>query len=148
MRWPLRRLEEICSLKTGKLDSNAAVPNGEFQFFTCAQETYRIDKAAFNTEAVLLGGNNAAGVYPLKYYNGEFNAYQRTYVIESLDKESLSIRFLYFSLSQALSHFQSASIGAATQYLTKSLLNNFQVALPPIATQQAIVNVLSTYDDL
>jgi type I restriction enzyme S subunit len=148
MKWSLRKLEEICSLKTGKLDSNAAVPNGDFPFFTCAQETYRIDKAAFNTEAVLLGGNNAAGVYPLKYYNGEFNAYQRTYVIESLDDKALSIRFLYFSLSQALSHFQSVSIGAATQYLTKSILNNFEVALPSVAIQQSIASILSTYDDL
>jgi type I restriction enzyme S subunit len=148
MRWALRKLDEICSFKTGKLDSNAAVPNGDFPFFTCAQETYRIDKVAFNTEAILLGGNNAAGVYPLKYYNGEFNAYQRTYVIESLNEKLLSIRFLYFSLSQALSHFQSASIGAATQYLTKSILNNFEVALPPIAIQQRIAAILSAYDDL
>lgn len=148
MNWVAKRLEEVCSLKTGKLDSNAAVPNGQFPFFTCAQETFRIDKAAFDTEAVLLGGNNAAGVYPLKYFKGEFNAYQRTYVIESTDRKALSIRFLYYSLHQSLSHFQSASIGAATQYLTKSLLNNFKVLLPPIATQESIVDTLSGYDDL
>src|ERR1700741_2163947 len=114
MTWPYKKLGEICSFKTGKLDSNAAVHNGEFPFFTCAQETYRIDRAAFDTEAVLLGGNNAAGIYPIKYYNGAFNAYQRTYVIEPLDKNVLSTRFLYFALSQAVSRFQSASIGAAT----------------------------------
>ncbi len=148
MSWAAKRLEEICSLKTGKLDSNAAVPNGQFPFFTCAQETFRIDKVAFDTEAVLLGGNNAAGVYPLKYFNGEFNAYQRTYVIESIDRKILSIRFLYYSLQQALTHFQSVSIGAATQYLTKSILNNFKVLLPPIRIQESIVNTLSTYDDL
>ena len=135
MSWTAMTLEEICSLKTGKLDSNAAVPNGQFPFFTCAQETFRINKVAFDTEAVLLGGNNAAGVYPLKYFNGEFNAYQRTYVIESIDKNILSIRFLYYSLQQSLTHFQSVSIGAATQYLTKSILNNFKVLLPPINIQ-------------
>ena len=46
-------------------------------FFTCSQETYKIDKYAFNTECVLLAGNNASGVFPLKYYKGKFNAYQR-----------------------------------------------------------------------
>lgn len=148
MTWTPTKLKTICNLRTGKLDSNAAVPDGEFPFFTCAQETYRIDVAAFDTEAVLLGGNNAAGIYPLKYYNGPFNAYQRTYVIESLDKKTLSTRFLYFSLIQALSRFQSASIGAATQYLTKSILDNFEVLLPPIDTQNDIAYVLSYYDDL
>lgn len=148
MKCTARRLEDICSFRTGKLDSNAAVPNGQYPFFTCAQETFRINEAAFDTEAVLLGGNNAAGVYPLKYFKGEFNAYQRTYVIEPLDARILSIRFLYYALRQSLSHFQSASIGAATQYLTKSLLNNFQILLPPIRTQEKISDVLSAYDDL
>lgn len=148
MKVTRRRLKDICKFRTGKLDSNAAVPNGAFPFFTCAQETYRIDEVAFNTEAVLLGGNNAAGVYPLKYYQGEFNAYQRTYVIESLDDRVLSIRFLYYTLRSALSHFQSASIGASTQYLTKIILDNFEVVLPPIITQKAIVEFLSAYDDL
>lgn len=148
MKCTARRLEDICSLRTGKLDSNAGVPNGQYPFFTCAQETFRINEAAFDTEAVLLGGNNAAGVYPLKYFNGEFNAYQRTYVIESLDERILSIKFLYYSLRQVLGHFQSASIGAATQYLTKSLLNNFQVLLPPTRTQQQIADILSAYDEL
>ena len=142
------RLANVVSLRTGKLDSNAAVPDGEFPFFTCAQQTFRIDKAAFDTEAVLLGGNNAAGVFPLKYYDGQFNAYQRTYVIETLDPEVLSIRFLYYALQSALVHFQSASIGAATQYLTKGILDNFEITVPPVLQQRLIVDILSVYDDL
>jgi type I restriction enzyme, S subunit len=141
-------LTEIVSLKTGKLDSNAAIPDGAYPFFTCSQQTLRINEPAFDTEAVLLGGNNAIGIFPLKYYNGQFNAYQRTYVIESLDPNVLNTRYLYYALRPALSHFQSASIGAATQYLTKGILDNFQVLLPFISEQNRIVSILSAYDDL
>jgi type I restriction enzyme, S subunit len=148
MSWNKIRLSEVCSMRTGKLDSNAAVKGGQYPFFTCAQETFQIDKPAFDTEAVLLGGNNAAGIFPLKYYNGQFNAYQRTYVIEALDPQALSTRFLYFALRPALSHFQSASIGAATQYLTKTILDNFKITLPPIEIQHRIGNLLGAYDDL
>ncbi|MES9901985.1 MAG: restriction endonuclease subunit S [Sedimenticola sp.] len=148
MRLERVRLADVVSMRTGKLDSNAAVQEGEYPFFTCSQKTLRIDKPAFDTKAVLLGGNNAAGVFPLKYYEGQFNAYQRTYVIESLDPEKLSINFLYYALRPALSYFQSASIGAATQYLTKGILDDFVVALPQILEQQHIASVLSAYDDL
>ena len=144
----MRKLADISSMQTGKLNSNAAVPNGIFPFFTCAQETYRINKAAFNTEAVLLGGNNANGVFPLKYYNGEFNAYQRTYIIETLDRNVLDTRYLFYALQPALSKFQAASIGAATQYLTKSILDNFKIGVPDLDVQKRIVNLLSSYDDL
>ena len=144
----MRKLADISSMQTGKLNSNAAVPNGISPFFTCAQETCRINKAAFNTEAVLLGGNNANGVFPLKYYNGEFNAYQRTYIIETLDRNVLDTRYLFYALQPALSTFQAASIGAATQYLTKSILDNFKIGVPDLDVQKRIVNLLSSYDDL
>ena len=76
MSWPKIRLADVASMRTGKLDSNASVENGEYPFFTCSQQTFRIDKPAFDTKAVLLGGNNAAGIFPLKYYEGQFNVYQ------------------------------------------------------------------------
>ena len=142
------RLADIAMMKTGKLDSNAAVEDGEYPFFTCSQQTLRIDKPAYDTEAVLLDGNNAAGVFPLKYYQGQFNAYQRTYIIETLDPNVLNTRYLYYALRPALSHFQSASIGAATQYLTRGILDNFRIALPHIGSQDYIASFLSTYDDL
>ena len=142
------RLVDIASMRTGNLDSNAAVEDGLYPFFTCAQQTLKINEPAFNTKAVILGGNNAAGVFPLKYYEGQFNAYQRTYVIESLDPSVLNTRFLYYLLSLAFSHFQSASIGAATQYLTKGILDNFRVSLPPIEKQNNITPILSAYDNL
>lgn len=148
MSFQMERLSDISIMRTGKLNSNAAVAGGAYPFFTCAQETYWIDKPAFNTEAVILGGNNANGIYPLKYYKGEFNAYQRTYIFEALDAEKLNIRYLYYALRPALSQFQAASIGAATQYLTKSLLDNFRVPLPDIDQQNNIVSILANYDDL
>ena len=142
------KLADIARIRTGKLDSNAAVEDGEYPFFTCSQQTLRIDRPAYDTEAILLGGNNAAGVFPLKYYNGQFNAYQRTYILETLDPNVLNTRYLYYALCPALSHFQSASIGAATQYLTKGILDNFRVILPSIGVQNHIASTLSAYDDL
>lgn len=148
MRFPYLRLADLCSMTTGKLDSNAAIQYGEYPFFTCARETYKINNYAFDTEAVLLGGNNANGIFPLKYYYGKFNAYQRTYIIESLDQNILLTRYLFYALKPALSHFQNASIGATTQYLTKSILDNFKIKVPDLTSQKAIVNILSKYDDL
>ena len=144
----LARLGDICFMRTGKLNSNAAVEGGEYPFFTCAQETHKINDYAFDTEAVLLGGNNANGVFPLKYYRGRFNAYQRTYVIEPRSPDNLKTRYLYFALRPALAYFESVSIGAATQYLTKGILDNFNIQIYDVETQARIADILSAYDDL
>ena len=94
-------LGEISTIKTGKLNSEAAVINGIYPFFTCSQETYRTNTFSFDQEAVLLAGNNASAIYPLKIYCGKFDVYQRTYVISS-NNRFVSNKQLYFVLKQQL----------------------------------------------
>ena len=144
----MKKAKEIVTFKTGKLDSNAAEEGGIYPFFTCSQETFRINSFAFNTECVLLAGNNASGIFPLKYYKGKFNAYQRTYVIEPKDKEVLDIRYFYFYLRPLLSSFQQQATGATTKFLTLKILNNLDVLMPKIEIQRKIAAILSAYDDL
>src|SRR5579864_3697796 len=69
--WPEKKLGDLLHFRTGKLDSNAAVPSGQFPFFTCSKEDLRIDVAAFDCEALLLAGNNASGDYSIKFYRGK-----------------------------------------------------------------------------
>ena len=71
------KLGDICQITTGKLDANAKVDNGIYPFFTCAERPFKIDSFAFDTEALLISGNGANLGY-INYYNGKFNAYQRT----------------------------------------------------------------------
>jgi type I restriction enzyme S subunit len=142
------KLGNIVSFKTGKLNSNAAKPNGAYPFFTCSQETFRTDTYSFDVECVLLGGNNANGIYPLKYFSGKFDAYQRTYIIRALDNKILSNRYLFFALQPKLELLKSISTGAATKFLTLTILNDIEFDLPPLPTQHKIAAILSAYDDL
>lgn len=145
---PLEKLGHLVSFKTGKLNSNAAVKNGKYPFFTCSQETYRTDTFSFNTTCVLLGGNNANGIYPLKYFSGKFDAYQRTYIIEPLDINRLDTRYLYFAMSRQLDKLRSISTGAATKFLTLTILRDIEIEFPKLKAQRRIASILSAYDDL
>lgn len=140
--WRTVKLQEIVLFKTGKLDSNAADEQGIYPFFTCSPATLAINKYAFNTEAVLLAGNNANGVFAVKYYNGKFNAYQRTYVITPIDKSVVSVRWLYFRIKHVTSELQQMSVGTATKFLTKKILDAYEVQLPPIEEQERQAKIL------
>ena len=124
------------------------MPNGRYPFFTCSQETYRTDTCAFDTECVLLAGNNANGIYPLKYFQGKFDAYQRTYVITPLHASKLSTRYLYFAMRPMLENMRNISTGAATKFLTMTILQGLDFRYPPLPTQRKIASILSAYDDL
>lgn len=148
MKYPISKLQDITLIKTGKLDSNAAVPNGIYPFFTCDPNTLRINTWAYDTEAVLLAGNNASGNYTAKYYHGQFNAYQRTYIIESADKSILNVRYLQYAMNQQLKLLKTMSAGSTTKFLKMGMLHNLEIPFPPIEIQRRIASILSAYDDL
>jgi len=147
MNWQETKLQDTCEFKTGKLNSNAAVENGIYPFFTCSPDALKIDTYTFDTEAVLLAGNNAEGKFNVKLYKGKFDAYQRTYVISTNKKNLLNIKYLFYSLGLQLNYLKTVSIGTATKFLTMSILNNIKIPLPPLPEQRAIAEILSSIDD-
>ena len=131
--YPVLKWEKVFNTTTGKLDSNAAVEEGKYPFFTCSKEELKIDKFAFDQEALLLAGNNAAGKYDVKYYKGKFNAYQRTYVLGL--KEEWSYQLFRYQLENKLIYLQQKSLGGLTKYLTMKILNELDFIIPPMEKQ-------------
>ena len=127
--YPVLKWNDVFITTTGKLDSNASVEKGAYPFFTCSKELLRIDTYAFDQEALLLAGNNAAGKYDVKYYAGKFNAYQRTYVLSL--KENWSYRLFQYQLEDKLEYLQQQSLGGLTKYLTLKILGELEFVIQP-----------------
>ena len=143
-RYPVVKWNNVFNTTTGKLDSNAAVDDGVYPFFTCSKEALRIDKYAFDQEALLLAGNNAAGKYDVKYYNGKFNAYQRTYVLGL--KENWSYRLFQYQLEDKLVFLQQQSLGGLTKYLTLKILGKLDFIIPPMDKQKEFEQFVNQVD--
>jgi type I restriction enzyme S subunit len=141
--WVKAKLGKYIFINTGKLDVNAASELGKYPFFTCSRETYRIDEAAFDGESVLVAGNGDLNV---KYYDGKFNAYQRTYVLNSIDKNILDNRFLFFFMQSYIDQLRSETRGTVIQYLKKGQFTDAMINLPPLPEQKRIVDLISTVD--
>ncbi len=142
--WEEVRLGEICKITTGKLNANAMVENGQYTFFTCARETYKINEFAFDTEALLVSGNGANVGY-IHYFKGKFNAYQRTYVLDDFEHDIFLIKYLldkYLSLQISREKNEGN-----TPYITLPTLTKMKLKLPSLAEQQKIAEVLSLADD-
>ena len=122
-----RLLGELTGIRTGKLDANAADEDGVHPFFTCAVEPLRINTPAFDCKAVLVAGNGDLNV---KYFEGKFNAYQRTYVIESLNESVLVPKFLYAFLDLYVSELRKQAIGGVIKYIKLPYLTDAVVQLP------------------
>lgn len=141
----MARLGDYVSIKTGKLDANASSENGQYPFFTCSVEPLRIDTYHYDCECVLVAGNGDLNV---KYYNGKFDAYQRTYIIESSDKTVLSVPYLYCFLDKYVETLRQQSIGGVIKYIKLGNLTEAQIPLRSIDEQTAIVAKLNKVNSL
>ena len=135
----------LVRIRTGKLDANAADENGRYPFFTCASETLRINTEAYDTTAVLVAGNGDLNV---KFYSGKFNAYQRTYIIESADQEHLHPLYLYVFLDLYVSELRKKAIGGVIKYIKKPYLTDAELPLPSLDLQLRFATIVEKHNEL
>ena len=130
-----KKLGDYVKIKTGKLDANASSDDGEYPFFTCSIEPLKISSFSYDCECCLVAGNGDLNV---KYYNGKFDAYQRTYIIESLDKEKLDVMYLYFFLCSYIEVLRKQSIGGVIKYIKLGNLTDALIPIPSLEKQKEI----------
>ena len=142
--WERRKLGELCSITTGKLDANAMVEGGKYDFYTCSLQVYKIDKYAFVGPAITVAGNGYVGCLHLA--DGKFNAYQRTYVLSDFK----AIReYLYAEIGNKLPQKvnQEARSGNIP-YIVMDMLTDLKITLPCDKEQKRLAALFSNLDQL
>ena len=148
-RWELTKngkkynLGELTRIRTGKLDANANVAEGKYPFFTCSKEPLRIDSYSYDCECVLVAGNGELNV---KYYDGKFDAYQRTYIVESKDKTMIRVPYIYTFLTNYVSDLQDQAIGGIIKYIKMENLTNAQIIVPSLEEQDNLIAFINQSD--
>jgi type I restriction enzyme S subunit len=137
--WSKTFLMDIASVSTGKWDANHATENGEYRFYTCAYDYSYCDTKRFEGECLILPGNGV-NVGEVFYYDGEFDAYQRTYVISDI---KILPMFLHYHMQL---HWRSLGTkkqyGSATNFIKIGNFKEYEVEYPPLPEQQRIVSIL------
>lgn len=134
------KLGELTKIRTGKLDANASSEDGQYPFFTCSREPLRIATYSYDCECVLVAGNGDLNV---KYYNGKFDAYQRTYIIEDNGSGKLYMPYLYFFMDGYVEELRKQAIGGVIRYIKLGNLTDALIELPDINIQKMIVDILA-----
>lgn len=135
--WCWTFLKPISKIRTGKKDANYGSVDGEYPFFTCAAEPIRCHGYSFDCNAILLAGNG--DINNISRYNGKFEAYQRTYVVEII--EPINIDYVFYWFKYRWFDFNKDKVfGTAIPYIRLGNLQEFPIPVPPLAQQQRIVN--------
>lgn len=129
-------LASLCKIQTGKKDVDEGNPNGKYPFFTCSTNPTKSDKFSFDGDAILLPGNGA-NVGKSFFFNGKFEAYQRTYVLNNF---SANAKYIYYFLQGYWKgHIAGKQSGTAVNYVKMGNFTSLKVPLPSQGEQELIV---------
>ena len=135
--WCWTYLKPISKIRTGKKDANYGSADGEYPFFTCAADPIRCHGYSFDCNAILLAGNG--DINNISRYNGKFEAYQRTYVVEIIEPISIDYVFYWFKY-RWFDFNKDKMFGTAIPYIRLGNLQEFPIPVPPVTQQQRIVD--------
>ena len=116
--WGVARLGQL-EIATGKRDANFGTENGKYDFWTTANSPIKADEFSFEGKAILIAGN---GNFYVNFTDGKFEAYQRTYVIQSEDEKLLI--FMYMACLQSVEKLRKGSNGSIIKYITIGDIND------------------------
>ena len=143
--WEQRKLGGLCDITTGKLDANAMVQDGQFDFYTSGVDVYKIDRAAFEGPAITIAGNGASVGY-MHLVDGKFNAYQRTYVLTGFLADR---QFLNVAIGNELpAKIQEEVRGSGIPYIVLNMLTELNIPFPSHNEQKQIGEFFRNLDHL
>ena len=137
--WKEYRLVDFLPVITGKKNANVSSDKGQYPFFSCSQNIAWTDNYSFEGHAILVAGN---GDFNVKWYNGKFEAYQRTYVLIPYNPRYTS--WLYYAVKYNLAEITSAARGSVIRFITKGNLENFSFLAPRELDKCEIIDTFST----
>ena len=138
--WRVEELGNLCNITTGKKDANFGTLDGKYLFFTCAAKPIKSDSYSFTGKSILLAGNgNLENIF---LYDGKFEAYQRTYILQNLNN-FLLYEYLFYNLKKYWVKYNNLKqYGSIINYIKMENIANYQIPIPPISQQEKIVKVL------
>lgn len=135
--WKVGTLGEFFPIVTGKKDANISSKSGKYPFFSCSQNIAWTNDYSFDGFAIIVAGN---GDFNVKWYNGKFEAYQRTYVLIPYNPTLTS--WLYYAVKYNLNMITIGARGSVIKFITKGDIQNFKVAYPQNIDKHEIVKML------
>lgn len=137
--WEIVPLEQLCSIKSGKSDTQDAVEDGAYAFFDRSRTIKKSSRYLYDCEALIIPGEGTE-FFP-KYFIGKFDLHQRAYALFGFS-DRIDVKFLYYFLYHLCDYFPRVAVGATVKSLRRRHFEQLPVSLTGLPEQQRIVALL------
>ena len=138
-----KKLGEVAIVGTGKSNANEQEENGLYPFYVRSKIVKRINKYEFDEEAIIIPGEGGIGEI-FHYVNGKYALHQRAYRIHL--QERIVVKYVYYYMKTHFKEFITKNmVGSTVTSIRKPMIENFEIPIPSLETQQKIVEILDNF---
>lgn len=94
--WVEKKIESICSISTGKSNTQDRVSDGIYPFYVRSAVVERSNRYLYDEEAVLTVGDGVGTGKVFHYVNGKYDLHQRVYRMHSFTEGVDAVFFFHF----------------------------------------------------
>ena len=145
--WNVQKASKICSITTGKSNTQDQVDGGLYPFFIRSDEPVRSNRYLYDEEAVItIGDGNIGKVF--HYVNGKFDLHQRCYKMSDF-KDVLGKYFYYFFSTKFYHRAIKMTAKATVDSVRLEMISEMDIQYPEnLNEQQKIGSYFSHLDSL
>ena len=142
-----RPLGEIADIGTGKSDKKDAQESGQYPFYVRSKTILRSSKYLYDETAIVIPGEGCVGEI-FHFVSGKYDLHQRAYRI-SFTVDEMNPKFGYYYISSFFKEYINRhAVEATVKSIRKPMLVKFEVPVPPLEIQEAIVEILDKFTNL
>ena len=145
--WDIVKIKELCSITTGKSNTQDQVEDGAYPFFIRSDKAVRSNRYLYDCEAVLtIGDGNIGKVF--HYVNGKFDLHQRVYKMDNFIN-ILGKYFYYYFSTMFYERAMSMTAKATVDSIRLEMISEMNIMMPiSLDEQSKIAGFFSELDDL
>ena len=146
--WKQRKVKELCSISTGKSNTQDKVDDGEYPFYVRSPIVERSKKYLYDEEAVLTVGDGVGTGKVFHYVNGKYDLHQRCYRMFNFSEE-LNAKYFYHIFSKMFyKRVMSMTAKTSVDSVRMDMIADMEIPVPNIKEQEKIGAFFSDIDNL
>lgn len=145
--WVEKTVKEVCSISTGKSNTQDRACDGKYPFYVRSAVIERSHKYLYDEEAVLTVGDGVSTGKVFHYVNGKYDLHQRAYRMYAFSK--VDARYFYYVFSKDFGkRVSSMTAKSSVDSVRMEMIADMEFAMPEKAEQSAIGRLFRKLDDL
>lgn len=146
--WEQRKAKELCSISTGKSNTQDRIEDGKYPFYVRSPIVERSNRYLFDEEAVLTVGDGVGTGKVFHYVNGKYDLHQRVYRMFGFSEEISAKYFYYYFSNHFYDRVMAMTAKTSVDSVRYEMIADMEISLPNKQEQICISMLFEQLDNL